>query len=245
MGHIKRYAEMDLDGAMLVEGMPGVGLVGKIATDHLVDEFDMELYGTVHCESLAPIGVYHDGEREVLPPVRLYAAPDEGLVALQSDVPVNASAVGEFADCLVGWLQEENVFPLFLSGIPAEKSDVPGLFGVATGDGASMLDDADIGLPDETGVVSGPTGAFLNQSAEVGIDSVGLVVDSDERFPDPEAARVLIEQGISKLAGVDVDVSELVEHAEELRKQKEQLAERMRQANDEESSQAQPLRMYQ
>ncbi|WP_256298483.1 proteasome assembly chaperone family protein [Haloarchaeobius salinus] len=245
MGHIQQHAEMDIDGAMLVEGMPGVGLVGKIATDHLVEEFDMELYGTVHCESLAPIGVYHEGERELLPPVRLYAAPDEDLVALQSDIPVNSAAVAEFADCLVGWLENENVTPVFLSGLPAEKSGVPELFGISTGGAGDLLDDIDIDLPPENGVVSGPTGAFLNEAGEAGLDGVGLVVQSNERFPDPEAARVLIEHGIGPLTDIEVDISELVDHAEEIRKQKEKLAEKMRQAKDEESSKAQPLRMYQ
>ncbi|WP_257299065.1 proteasome assembly chaperone family protein [Haloarchaeobius sp. FL176] len=245
MGHIQQHAEMDVDGAMLVEGMPGVGLVGKIATDHLVDEFDMELYGTVHCDSLAPIGVYHEGERTIQPPVRIYAAPDEDLVALQSDIPVNSAAVAEFADCLVSWLDEENVTPIFLSGLPAEKSGVPELFGIATGDAGGQLDDVDIDVPPENGVVSGPTGAFLNEAGEVGLDGVGLVVQSNERFPDPEAARVLIEHGIGTLTGIEVDISELVDRAEEIRKQKEKLAEKMRKAKDEESSQAQPLRMYQ
>ena len=133
-----------LENPTLVEGFPGVGLVGKIATDHLVDEFDMELYGTVHCDSLAPIGVYHEGERTIQPPVRIYAAPDEDLVALQSDIPVNSAAVAEFADCLVSWLDEENVTPIFLSGLPAEKSGVPELFGIATGDAGGQLDDVDI-----------------------------------------------------------------------------------------------------
>lgn len=245
MGHIQRHREMDVSDATLVEGMPGVGLVGKIATDHLVDEFDMELYGTVHCDSLPPIGVYHEGEQEILPPVRIYAAPDDGLLALQSDVPVNSEAVREFADCLIGWLQAESVTPLYLSGLPAEKSGVPELFGVATGDAGGLLDDVDIDSPSENGVVSGPTGAFLNRSGEVDLDGIGLVVESNERFPDPEAARVLIEHGIAPLTGIDVDVSELVDRAEEIREQKEQLAQKMQQVKQEESSQAQPLRMYQ
>jgi uncharacterized protein len=245
MGHIQQHAEMDVEGSMLVEGMPGVGLVGKIATDHLVDEFDMELYGTVHCDGLAPIGVYHEGEREILPPVRIYAAPDEDLVALQSDVPVKSAAIGEFAGCLIGWLEDENVTPIFLSGLPTEKSGVPELFGIATGDAGGLLDELDAGLPSENGVVSGPTGAFLNESGKVGLDGLGLVVQSNERFPDPEAARVLIEHGIGPLTDIEVDISELVDHAEEIRSQKEQLAEKMRQAKEEESSQAQPLRMYQ
>ncbi|MFC6724613.1 PAC2 family protein, partial [Halobium palmae] len=72
----------------------------------------------------------------------------------------------------------------------------------------------------------------------------GLVVESDPQFPDPEAARVVITDGIGPLTGVDVPTDDLVEHAEEIRDAKERLAARMREA-DEESTQARPLGMYQ
>ncbi|WP_435335062.1 proteasome assembly chaperone family protein [Haloarchaeobius sp. TZWWS8] len=245
MGHIKPRAELELEDAMLVEGLPGIGLVGKIATDHLVEVFDMELYATVHCEGLARIGVYHTDDREVLPPVRIYADEETNLVALQSDVPVKSEAIGEFSGCLTKWLTAEGITPIYLSGMPAERDGDPTLYGVSTGDAGSLLDEADIDEPSENGVVSGPTGALLNRAVESGLDSVGLVVESDPQFPDPAASKVLIEDGIAKLTGLDVDVSELVERAAEIREQKEKLAQRMQEAEEEESSQAQPLRMYQ
>jgi uncharacterized protein len=85
---------------------------------------------------------------------------------------------------------------------------------------------------------------LLHHAIENERTAIGLVVESDPRFPDPEASRVVIKQGIEPLAGVEVPVENLVERAEEIRNAKEQLARRMQQA-DEESTQAQPLRMYQ
>lgn len=246
MAHVKERMDVSLDDPVLVEGLPGVGLVGKIAADHIVDEFDMELYGTVHCESLAPVGVYHEDAREVQPPVRIYAAPAEDLLVLQSDVPVNEEAVREFADCFTAWLADVDATPVYLTGLAAKKGDSPpAMHGVATNGGGARLDDLDVDLPPESGVISGPTGALVNRAGEQGVESVALVVESDPQFPDPEASRILIEHGIGPLSGVDVDVSELVEHAEEIRDKKEQFAAKMQQAKEEETSQAQPLRMYQ
>jgi len=246
MATVKERMDVSLDDPVLVEGLPGVGLVGKIAADHVVDEFDMELYATVHCDSLPPVGVYHEGSRDVQPPVRIYAAPDEDLLVLQSDVPVNKEAVREFADCFTAWLANADVTPVYLTGMAAKKTDSPpAMHGVATGDGGTLLDDLDVDLPSESGVISGPTGALVNRAAGQDVDSVALVVESDPQFPDPEASRILIEHGIAPLSGVDVDVAELVEHAEEIRKKKEQFAAKMQQASEEEASEAQPLRMYQ
>ncbi|WP_227131505.1 proteasome assembly chaperone family protein [Halorubellus salinus] len=246
MAHVKERLDVSLDDPVLVEGLPGVGLVGKIAADHLVETLEMELYATVHCESLAPVAVYHGGERDVRPPVRIYAAPDADLLVLQSDVPVNKEAVREFADCFTTWLVDANVTPIYLSGMGAQKDDSPpAMHGVGTAGGGALLDELDVDLPSESGVISGPTGALVNRAAEQDLESVALVVESDPQFPDPEASRVLIEHGISPLANVDVDVTDLVEHAEDIREKKEQLAAKMQQVQEEESSQAQPLRMYQ
>jgi len=246
MAHVKERLDVDLENPVLVEGLPGVGLVGKIAADHLVDEFDMELFATVHCESLAPVAVYHDGDRDVQPPVRIYVAPDADLLVLQSDVPVNAEAVGEFADCLTAWFSGRGGTAVYLSGMAAEKGDAPpAMHGVGTGEGVARLEALGLDLPSESGVISGPTGALVNRAAEHDLDSVALVVESDPQFPDPEASRVLIEHGISPLVDAEVGIEDLVEHAEDIREKKEQLASKMQQAKDEETSQAQPLRMYQ
>ena len=160
-------------------------------------------------------------------------------------VPSSPQSASDFASCVVSWLADNDVFPVFLSGRPAETDDVPELSGIATGGAGSILDDIDVDLPSESGFVSGPTGARLNRAGERDLDSVGLVVESDPNFPDPEAARVLLQDGIEPIADLDVNVDQLVEHAEEIRQQKQQLAAQMQEAGDEESSQAKPLRMYQ
>jgi uncharacterized protein len=115
---------------------------------------------------------------------------------------------------------------------------------VGTGAGVDRLAAVGIDGPAETGLVSGPTGALLAHAVEHGRDAVGLIVESDPQFPDPEAARVLLTDGIEPLTGVEVDTQGLVDQADEIRQAKENLAKRMQEV-EEESSQARPLRMYQ
>jgi len=234
-----------LDRPVLVEGFPGVGLVGKIAADHLVEAHDMRHYANVHCEGLPEVAVYRESDPALTTPVRLYAAPESGLVVLQSDVPVNPKAATTFADCLAGWFDETGTFPVFLSGRPSERdSEPPGLYVVTAGDGGERLADADIDDPPESGLVSGPTGAMLADALEHGRDAAGLIVESDPQFPDPEASRTLIVDGIDPIAGTETPTDGLVDQATEIRDAKKQLAEQMRRAT-EESSQAEPLKMYQ
>jgi uncharacterized protein len=245
MAHVSIHREdLPLEAPTLVEGFPGVGLVGKIAADHLVEAYDMVHYGTVHCDGLPEIAVYKQDDPTVRGPVRLYADTDRDLLVLQSDAPVSPAAADALGSCLVGWFQSHDVTPIFLSGMPAEKDGVPGVYGIATGDGAQLLSDADIDAPNESGAVTGPTGALVHESQRTGLTSVGLIVEADAKFPDPKAARALLNTAIGPLGSFEVDTEALIQQAEEIGQAKEKLAKQMREA-DEESTSARPLGMYQ
>jgi len=244
MARIAEHRSLALESPVLVEGLPGVGLVGKIAADHLIEEFDMEFYASCHCEGLPKAAVYHEDERDVLPPVRIYADEGRDLLALQSDVPVSPNAAEDFATCVTGWLAENDVTPLYLSGLPEEKDGIPAMYGVSTGDAAELLADHDIPAPSESGLISGPTGALIAEASEQDFDALGLVVGANANFPDPEAARVLLTDAIEPIAAIDVDTEKLVEQADRIASAREKLAQQMQQADDE-STRAEPLGMYQ
>lgn len=245
MAHVAEHVDdLGVESPYLVEGLPGVGLVGKIAADHLVSEWDMRHVATCRCDGIPDVAIYSEGERGVMGPVRIYADTDRNILALQSDVPVSPQAATEFASCITGWFRATDVTPIYLVGLATEKDGVPALYGVGVGAGADQLADHDIDPPSETGMVSGPTGALMAEAERTGLDSLALVVEANARFPDPEAARILLTQGISRIADLDVNTDQLVDQAEEIADAREKLAKRMEEATQE-SSQAQPVGMYQ
>lgn len=261
MATIDIKAEVDLDAPTCIEGLPGIGLVGKIAGDHIIDTFDMTYYAAVRCSGLPPVAIYHDEEPELKPPVRLYADAERDLLVLHSDIPIAADSREAFAGCVVEWCVTNDVTPVFLSGLPQERKleqvgsnddnpetreqDGPKLFGVATGDGNAHLTDAGIDPPNQSGAMSGPTGALLHEALDRGLTSVGLVVEANPQFPDPEASKALLDHAIVPITGLSIDTESLIEQAEEIRMARERLAKRMQQAEAGESSQAQPLRGFQ
>ncbi|MDS0258048.1 PAC2 family protein [Haloarcula sp. S1CR25-12] len=241
MAHVEVHRDdIELDEPTLVEGLPGIGLVGKLAADHLVEANDMVHYGTARCDGLPEIAVYSEGDPTVRSPVRLYADAEGELLVLQSDAPVSPDAAESFAGCMVDWFRGEGVTPVFLSGMPAERETDPSLYGIATGEGSALLSEAGIDSPTESGAITGPTGALVHEAQRVGLTSVGLVVEADPQFPDPEAAGTLLEAGIVLLTGVEVETESLAKQAEEIRQTKAQLAQQM-QGGGEESTSARPL----
>ncbi len=100
---------------MLVEGLPGVGLVGKIAADHLIDQFDMSYYASIECPSLPAVTSYRAGSADPMAAVRIYADEERDLLALQSDVAVSPEVVSDFASCLTTFLVEHDALPIYVS----------------------------------------------------------------------------------------------------------------------------------
>lgn len=247
MSGVTEQQPVTVDEPILVDGLPGVGLVGKIAADHIIEELDTTYFASVTCDGLPKVAVHDADSPTVLPPVRLYAAAEHDIVILQSDVPVSRTAASDFAAAVTDWVTDTDAFPVFISGLPIDDIDVdaiPELYGITTGD-TTVLTEHSIDPPDDRGVVGGPTGALLHEAAGRDVPGVGLVVESDAQFPDPAAARKLIVDGINPIADVDIGTENLVEQSEQIRDQKQRLAQRMQELDEEESSQARPLRMYQ
>lgn len=245
MAHIQIVTDdIELDSPTLVEGFPGVGLVGKIAADHIVETLDLVHYANVHCEGIQKVAIYDEGATELVSPARIYANEEGTLLVLQSDVPISPEAATEFAHCFSPWL-ENNALPVFVAGLPTEnRGDSPSVFAVGVERGIDVVEEAGLEPPGERGVISGPSGALLSHAIEEGLPAVGLVVEADPKFPDPIAAKVALQAGVEKIAGIDVSVDVLDEQAERIAGAKERLAQRMQEAEND-SSEARPLRMFQ
>ncbi|AAG19032.1 proteasome assembly chaperone family protein [Halobacterium salinarum] len=248
MGSVTTHTAFDIEDPVLIEGLPGVGLVGKIATDHIIDVFDMSCVGSVSCAAIPQVTVYTEDSHAATPPVRIYADESRGLLALQGDVPISRNNGTEFADCVTGWIDHHDVTPVYLSGLPSddhELGDLPTVFGIGSGALPERIAALDIGTPPERGVIGGPTGALMTAATQRQLDAAALVVESDPQFPDPAGARRLIDHAIEPLVEVSVPTDDLVDRAADIRSQKEQLAEQMQHADEHESTQAKPLRMFQ
>lgn len=246
MAHVAVHErDVELDRPTLVEGLPGMGLVSKIVVDHLVETFGMVHHATIQCPGLPPVVTYEGGERTVRQPVRIYADAERDLLAVQSDVPVSPSAVDDFASCLTGWLADLRATGLYVSGRPAdvEGRDDRALSGVATAAADDLLETRGIDPPTEDGIWRGPTGALLNQAVESDLPALGVIVESDPDLPDPEAACTVLEDVIAPVVGFEVDAEELREHGEEIRAEQAGFARQMGEGDDE-SSRAEPLRMF-
>lgn len=247
MVEVRTEGDASLENPLLVEGLPGVGLAGKIAADHVRDQLDARYYGELTGEDLPSAAVFTEGDRELHSPVRLFVDEANDLLVLSGDVPLETIDADALAAALTDWLDEVGATPLYLSGLPTQREpdDVPELYGVATGDGGALLEETGVSSPAADGLIHGPAGALLSAAKDRGRDACGLMVETTPKFPDPEGANVLVREGIAPLAGVEIDTGPLVERADEIMEQRKQLAQRIQQASEGDQSRASKTGMFQ
>lgn len=233
---------IDIEGYHIVEGMPGTGLVAKIASDYIIEKLDMQLYAEIYSQQLPQAAIFERDEEELKPPVRIFASQEHGLAVFKSDSPVSAGA-DEFIETVAGWMEERGLKPVLQSGLPMEvKEGDHSIFHAVIGEPETQA--LDIDTPPVDGGVGGPTGALLEEMLKKEIDSVCLVIESDPAFPDPEASRKLIEEGIEPLTGIEIDTRHLKESADQIRERKKEVARQLQQEQEEKSSEVYPREMY-
>jgi len=202
--------------ALMLHGLPDVGLVGLIATSHIIAQLKMEEIAYVDSELLPPVIVLHDG----LPyaPLRIFGGTD--LIATFGEAPIPAKAVQPIMRKLVEWGQSKKVkLMISMGGIPVQdRQDIEAIkvYGAAsTPSLLKVLGDKGVELL-QGGFMVGPYALIMRYCAERNIPAIVLMAQSFYNYPDPEAAAATIKE-FSKITGVNIDVSKLVEGGEEIR----------------------------
>ena len=204
--------KVDLKNSVLVEGFPGIGLVGTIAAGYLVEKLDMELIGFVESNKLPPITTIHQGQP--LPPIRLYKHKSKGFVVLLAEFIVPANSVEELSDCILEFVRKNKIRQIVsLAGMSSPKADdKPIVYGIASN--REMLNYLKLkGVPlIQEGITTGVSGTLISKCSRSGFPAVSLLAESRFGYPDPRASAALLQK-LDSLIGLQVDTKSLLEEA--------------------------------
>jgi uncharacterized protein len=202
--------------AIIVHGLPDVGLVGVIAVSHLIAELNMAEMAYMDSEVLPPVAVLHDGLPHA--PMRIFG--NTNMITTISEMPIPANAVQLLMNTLLDWGQSKKPkLTISIGGMPVQNRqdlDAPKVFGVASStDLLGLLEKKDITVLRE-GYIVGPQAIILRYCAEKNIPAIALLAQSFYNYPDPEAAAAALKE-FSNITGIKVDVAKLLEKGEEIR----------------------------
>ena len=220
---IEVLADPELEAPVLVEGLPGVGHVGKLAAEHLLEELDSELVRRVYSTHFPPQVSVDDG-RTQLACAEFYAVtPENGqdMLVLSGDHQAqdNEGHYG-LTDAFLDIGAEFGVEEVYaLGGVPTgeliEEYDVLGAS--TTDEFSDRLEDAGVDFREDepAGGIVGVSGLLLGLSQRRDTPAACLMGETSGYLVDPKSAQAVLEI-LETVVGFDVDFESLEERADEM-----------------------------
>jgi hypothetical protein len=220
---IDEVATPELDDPVLIEGLPGVGHVGKLAAEHLLEEFDSELVRRVYTTEFPPqVNVDGDGVAE-LTCAEFHAVETDGadMLVLTGDHQAGSNAghytlTTTFLD-VAEEFGAERAFAL--GGVPTGElvEEYTVLGAVSDIDLVEDLEDAGVEFrPDEpAGGIVGVSGLVLGLGGRRGFDAACLMGETSGYLVDPKSARAVLEI-LETVLEFTLDYESLEDRAEEM-----------------------------
>jgi len=220
---IETVADVDLDDPVLIEGLPGVGHVGKLAAEHLLEERDGELVRRVYTTEFPPqVNVDDEGVAE-LTCAEFHAVETAGadLLVLTGDHQA-ASNDGHYR-LTEAFLDVAESFgadrAYALGGVPTGElvEEYTVLGAVADADRKPALEEAGVDFrPDEpAGGIVGVSGLVLGLGDRRGFEAACLMGETSGYLVDPKSARAVLGV-LEAVLSFDLDFEELEDRAEEM-----------------------------
>lgn len=184
--------QIKLTKPSLIEGFPGMRLVGTISGSYLIDKLKMEMIGYLTSENFPPLAAIH--AHKPLYPARIYASKKYNLLVLISEFIVPIKAVYELSDAIYDFAKKKKVKQIISLGAIVQKGDETKVFAVASDAKilASLEKHKKVEMVKE-GVTTGVTGVLLARGAIENFPVVSFLAQANENYMDPHASAVVLE----------------------------------------------------
>ncbi|BAD86085.1 hypothetical protein, conserved, DUF75 family [Thermococcus kodakarensis KOD1] len=217
----------EVKNPILIEGYPGIGLVGHIAANFLAKELKMDMIGYVESPFLPPMALILEGKPN--PPLRFYGK--DNIIVAVADIYVPPTLVNEIAKELVNYLSEmkaEKVISMGGIGIGFFKEQLE-VWGVGSRDELNKeLEEKGVKIL-QYGSIMGMSGKLLWEASRKGLNAYALMGETFGDRPDPRAAANVLEV-VKKLTSLDFSTEPLLQEARMIEEQLRKMHEQMEQA---------------
>lgn len=205
---------------IIIEGFPGFGLVGTIATEFLIKHLNAKRIGKIWSEELLPIAAVH--ESKIIEPLGIFYDRKHNIVIIHALSAVRglewkiSSSIIELA----GMLKAKEI--ISLEAIGTEDQNEMKAFYFTTKDPKKKLFESFGLLPLKEGMVMGVTGALLLKKREL---VSAFFIESHIGLGDSKAAARVIEI-LDKYLGLKVDVKPLLKAAKKFEETLKEIMEK-------------------
>ena len=224
---------------ILIEGLPGIGHVGKLVAEHMIQEFRAEKIAEVHSIHFPPQVIIGPDGIARLARNEVYVSGGEKKFAFLVGDYQSASAEGHYllAEAYLDIAERlgvRRIYTLGGYGVGHLVSEPRVLSAVNRDELRADVESAgaEFNRDEPPGGIIGASGLLLGLSLRRGMDAICLMGETSGYLVDPRAASGLLAV-LSALIGVEVDKSQLETRAAEMEQVIAKLAESERTGDDE------------
>ena len=220
---IERVADPPGEIETLIEGLPGVGMVGKLAVQHLLEERENEVIARFYSEHFPPqISVDKEGVA-ALPVVTLHSieTKNNDVLLLSGDYQA-ATSIGHYrlTAAVLDMVAEYGVSDVYaIGGVPTgELVEDPAVIAtVSDPELKDTLEAAGVEFREKepSGGVVGVSGLLVGIGGKRGLSAVCLMGETSGYVVDPKSAQAVLDV-LEQTVGFDVDYERLEARAEKM-----------------------------
>ena len=218
------------EGSTILLGFAGIGLLGPIVANALVDQIpDVKEIGFITSEFLPPIAVFYNGILKH--PFRLLYSAQHNIIIGICEVPFQiSSAYTDLARTICNWALSDDVKAkevVIFQGMPQHGiiDDYP-VYYAAEAQMIEFLEKYGIQKVDK-GIIMGPEATILNEALMNRLDAYALFTPVLE-IPTPEGGAAIIEV-LNEIYKLNIDTKALIEQGKEIKAKMLELAQKTQQ----------------
>ena len=225
---IRDVEKIKLKNPVIIEGFPGIGMVGTISATYLTEKLDMKLIGYITSTHFPPISAIHD--YKPVSPARIYASEKYNVIALFSEFVIPSEIVFPLSERIIKYAKDVKAKAIYsLAGIAVEQPSQR-MHGIASTDAmAELLKSKGVELIKE-GATQGVSGVLIAECAADGFPAVNVLVETGSAM-NPKAAARLLEK-LSEIIDVPIDTKALVSEGEKIEARMKQALTKMKSMNN-------------
>lgn len=198
--------------SIVIEGFPGFGLVGTIATEFLIEHLGAKQIGNIEMEDVPPVTAIH--ESNVVDPLGIFYDKKHNIIILHALTSV-ANVEWKLADIIVKLAKDAKAKEVIcLEGVGFSSDNLTDVKKVDAYYFTNNKKDSfkKTGFkPLKEGIIMGVTGALLLKKKDIKLSCI--FAETHSSLPDSRAAAKVIEV-LDKYLGLKVDYKPLIEKAE-------------------------------
>ncbi len=194
---------------IIIEGFPGFGLVGTIATEFLIKHLNAKPIGKIWSEELLPIAAVH--EAKIVEPLGIFYDEKNNILILHALSGVN-TLEWKISESLLQLAKQVNAKEIIsIEGVASPDNKINTYYFSNSEPRKKDFEKAGVGSLRE-GLVIGVTGALLLKAERLSCKLSCVFVESQVGLADSKAAAKVIEV-LDNLLGLKVDYKPLLKAA--------------------------------